>query len=428
MWIKLGCALRALSHGLGFIRAVSKRHPVVASSAWLAVLGLGLFLCILQSELLLLPTAWESIGRIIYRIPFLLVAPMRLLVLPFIPRVDYHWPLSHFAAASFLTPFFWWGCYRLLRRCCPMRLPSYLNRMRYPAEPAMPRRDFLVRSAAGLTCVAATGAGGYASLIAPSRLKLREYEVSVPQLPVELDGLRLAHVSDTHYGPFTELTAILDMVREVNALEPDLVALTGDYVHFTPASVERGILALGNFTSRFGAVAVLGNHEHWEGADACRRVFARISTLLLDNTRLFLSRDGFSRTPPASPSVCLAGLGDLWEGVVSFDAALGDVPQDVPRILLSHNPDAAEMTPPGLRVDLMLSGHTHGGQVYVPGLGAPCSGSRYGDKYLGGLCQGPSFPVIVSRGVGMAFLPVRVGVPPEIGIITLTRPASRSVS
>jgi hypothetical protein len=93
----------------------------------------------------------------------------------------------------------------------------------------------------------------------------------------------------------------------------------------------------------------------------------------------------------------------------------------MPRLLLAHNPDTAEQVKPTQRVDLMLSGHTHGGQVYLPGLGTPVVPSSYGQKYAGGLCAGPTCPVIVSRGVGMALLPMRLGVPPEIGYLILTR-------
>jgi predicted MPP superfamily phosphohydrolase len=94
----------------------------------------------------------------------------------------------------------------------------------------------------------------------------------------------------------------------------------------------------------------------------------------------------------------------------------------MPRLLLSHNPDVAEekaFVGSGLRVDLMVSGHTHGGQIYIPGLGAPFVPSRYGQKYAQGLVQGPTCPVFVCRGLGLSTLPLRVGVPPEIAVLEL---------
>jgi hypothetical protein len=100
---------------------------------------------------------------------------------------------------------------------------------------------------------------------------------------------------------------------------------------------------------------------------------------------------------------------------------LEGVSESMPRIVLAHNPDTAETVPPGVRVDLMCSGHTHGGQVSLPLVGTPIVPSEYGSRYAGGLCLGPSCPVVVSRGVGMAILPVRFRVPPEIGVIELVR-------
>jgi predicted MPP superfamily phosphohydrolase len=126
----------------------------------------------------------------------------------------------------------------------------------------------------------------------------------------------------------------------------------------------------------------------------------------------------------AREGLCLAGVGDLWEDRCDYGAALDGVAGGVPRILLSHNPDVAEeagFLQSGYRVDLMLSGHTHGGQVSLPGVGAPVTNSRFGQKYAKGLVAGPVCPVFVSRGLGMTVMPVRWGVRPEIAVIELER-------
>jgi predicted MPP superfamily phosphohydrolase len=93
----------------------------------------------------------------------------------------------------------------------------------------------------------------------------------------------------------------------------------------------------------------------------------------------------------------------------------------MPRLLLAHEPDTAELPQLNHRVDLMLAGHTHGGQVKLPLLGTPVVPSAFGSKYAGGLVQGPAYPVLVSRGIGTSIVPVRWGVPPEVVVITLTR-------
>src|SRR4051794_38533028 len=124
----------------------------------------------------------------------------------------------------------------------------------------------------------------------------------------------------------------------------------------------------------------------------------------------------------APEGLAICGVADLWESRPDYELALGGLPADMPRLLLSHNPDVAEeprFVRSGLRVDLMVSGHTHGGQIWVPGLGTPMVPSRYGQKYVQGWVEGPVCPVFVCRGVGMSGLPVRFGVPPEIAVLEL---------
>jgi predicted MPP superfamily phosphohydrolase len=115
----------------------------------------------------------------------------------------------------------------------------------------------------------------------------------------------------------------------------------------------------------------------------------------------------------------LAGVDDLWWGKPDLDLALREVPAGAEVILLSHNPDFAEVSPDP-RVGLMLSGHTHGGQVYLPVVGAPWMPSRYGDKYRAGLVRGPASQVFVSRGLGESGIPLRLNSPPEINLLTLS--------
>ncbi len=401
------------------IRAI---HPRVRKFLWLSVIGTLLLTAILQAELLLLPEYLETPGRLLYRGAFFLIAPIRPIVWLFIPRDGHHWPLSHFIVACFGTPYFLWGLYlggrRLFQRLQRSSHPWNTLPQR-PKEGLLNRRQFLTRSATGAGSLAMAGVGSYAYMVEPNRLQIRPYEVPIHGLPAALDGIRLAHVSDTHYGPFTGLPYLREVAEEVNRLNPDLVVFTGDHVHFTPDSVEPGIGQLADYTSRMGSVAVMGNHEHWEGTEACRTAFRKAGIQLVENTHLFLTPEGLSSHPNNDAMLCIAGVGDLWEDEVSFDNALAKVPEFVPRVMLSHNPDAAEQIGPLHRVDLMLSGHTHGGQVHIPFLGSPPNGSDFGERYLGGLCQGPACPVIVSRGVGTSFMPIRFRVPPEVGLITL---------
>jgi hypothetical protein len=377
----------------------------------LALAGAFLFLALVAGEYLLLPAGWEILGRGLYRLAFLLVLPARLVCLPILGLAAHRADWIYWAGVSLVAPFAYAWAVRLLLHSPPRPADD---------EVSLGRRSFLFRGALGAAALPAAGFGGYASLVAPQRLRLREERIALAGLPPALEGFRIAHVSDTHYGPFVSLPFLEGVVAQVNDLRADLLLLTGDYVHRTPRAIPGGIAVLGRMRARLGAVAVLGNHDHWEGADAVRDALRREGIELVENRCLYVDRNGLSASPKG---LCIAGVGDLWDGVVDPRAALSSVPPGTPRILLSHNPDVAEMIPEGTRVDLMMSGHTHGGQIRLPILGAPGTPSRHGEKYLGGLCAGPRCPVLVSRGVGITGIPVRFGVPPEIGLVTLTSKA-----
>jgi predicted MPP superfamily phosphohydrolase len=261
----------------------------------------------------------------------------------------------------------------------------------------------------------------YGGFVEPFFLNVRRYRLQIADLPAAFDGLRIVHLSDTHYGPFVPLLHLQRAIMASNALSPDLVFLTGDYIQRTRRAIDPGIGAFSGLHARIGVYAVLGNHDHWESESLCRDAFRRISVPLLDNRHLFITQSGVQENASKHPTLCIAGVGDLWEGWVDFEKALRGVPHKQPRLLLSHNPDTAEMVPRSERVDAMFSGHTHGGQMSLPGLGTPFVPSRYGNRYAGGLCKGPAGPVLVSRGVGMSVFPLRFLAPPEISLITLAR-------
>jgi predicted MPP superfamily phosphohydrolase len=173
---------------------------------------------------------------------------------------------------------------------------------------------------------------------------------------------------------------------------------------------------LGKLEARLGRYAVLGNHDNLNYRDNrdfqpfSLAALAEAGLTSLNNSGIWLERDG--------ARLRLSGVGDLWTDRQDLDTALGNATLGDAVILLSHNPDFAEILG-DRRVGLVLSGHTHGGQVVLPGLGAPIVPSRYGQKYLHGLVQGPLCQVFVTRGVGTITPPVRFLCRPEIVLITL---------
>ena len=285
-----------------------------------------------------------------------------------------------------------------------------------------PTRRGLIMGVKRTAVAGAAVAGAYPLLGEPYRLAVSRRTFPVRDLPASLDGLRVVHVTDIHMGPWTSLHRVRRIVETTNSLAPDVIALTGDYVMRSPKYIPQVAAALAGLKATVGSVGVLGNHDWSEGGPVCIVELTRAGVRMIDNDRVFVSPD--RKFADAPGGLCLAGVGDLWRDRQFYDQALGGVPPDVPRLLLSHNPDVAEdpdFLATGYRVDLMLSGHTHGGQVVLPFVGAPVTQSLYGQKYRAGLVQGPVCPVYVSRGLGMAMLPLRLGSVPEIAVIELRR-------
>ena len=271
------------------------------------------------------------------------------------------------------------------------------------------------------TAVAGAGAVWAYSFFVETRLfRVSRRSLVINHLPAALHGLRVVQLTDIHHGPTLSLDYIRRVIDAANALGPDLVLLTGDYVYRSDAYIEPVVAELSRLGGKIGVVGVLGNHDWWHDAAHARDAFERASIPLIDNTRLFVSTDRRIVRDRPGDGLCIAGVGDLWEDQTLFDEALGGVAEGMPRLLLSHNPDVAEDTRlMRHRVDLMLSGHTHGGQCWVPGLGTPITPSKFGSKYASGLVQGPSCRVFVSRGIGTTILPMRFAIPPEISVIDL---------
>jgi predicted MPP superfamily phosphohydrolase len=296
-----------------------------------------------------------------------------------------------------------------------------------PQAPDLSRRRFLVDAPLAASLVLPTGAAVKSTLVDPWRLHVRRYTVPIAELPPGLDGLRRAQLSDTHLGPRVPAAFLRRAVKTALELKPDIFLLTGDYImsgamRIGPAAeIFRPLVATAK-----PVIGVLGNHDWYGNGPAMSAALTAVGVRMIDNTRVFF--DACSRTITGGPGpacVCIAGVGDYLTDKVDVHAAIGNLPPELPRLLLSHNPDVAELPvflgPGSPRVDLMISGHTHGGQVVLPFIGAPLVPSRYGQKYLGGVVEGPAFPVLISRGVGMSILPLRFGVPPEVVEITLTR-------
>ncbi len=241
-------------------------------------------------------------------------------------------------------------------------------------------------------------------------LQVTRPTLSLPRLPKAFEGVRIAFLTDIHHGPFTSLDYVTTIVRTTLSLEPDLILLGGDYSLKDAKYIRPCFEVLAGLQAPLGVYGVLGNHDYWHGLRETRAGFALAAIEELTNRGVWLERKG-SRFR-------LAGVDDLWMGRVDVAKALGDATTSDACLVLCHNPDVAEkLRDP--RVGLMLSGHTHGGQVVFPTGGAPFVPSHYGQKYLHGVVQAPATTVYVSRGLGTTSVPIRFGSRPELTLVTL---------
>ena len=288
------------------------------------------------------------------------------------------------------------------------------------------RRQLLLGLLSGVTLPALLG--GYALAVEPRfRLSVTRYRVQTPRLAAMSAGrpLRIAALADFHAcEPWMPVSRIEHIVATTNALKPDLIVLLGDYVaglrRFRTAIVEMSdwSRALSHLEAPLGTYAVLGNHDWWVDGAATEDHLERTGIPVLENRAIEVAHPNGNR-------FWLAGLGDQWaiplgggrfRGVDDLDGTLEQISDDAqPVLLLAHEPDIFPRVP--ARVDLTLSGHTHGGQVRLPFLGAPIVPSRFGQRFAYGHITEDDRQLIVSGGLGCSMLPVRFGVPPEILLI-----------
>lgn len=295
-------------------------------------------------------------------------------------------------------------------------------------NPLIDRRSFL-KGMAGVLGVSALGVGkGYANTD-KNEIVLERVAVTIPNLPEAFRGFKIAQLSDLHSSPLVtreHLRAAANLAANEN---PDLVVLTGDYIghkmrthlaethEFDREYVDNIVQALSGLNPPHGIFSVLGNHDFWSGPDATQYIIERFSEgmgarwLRNDSVELQQGRD----------RIQLIGVDDLWQDSFSLRTAYKKVDPERTRILLSHNPDVNEefQWSPGLSAELILSGHTHGGQVVLPFIGPPFLPGINNKKFIGGLVKEKEIQTYVTRGIGHLVVPLRFNCPPEVSLIEL---------
>ncbi len=248
---------------------------------------------------------------------------------------------------------------------------------------------------------------------------LRVEEVHLPLAWPYSRPLRVAVASDLHVGsPYETVEHLKTVVDRINATNPDLICLLGDFVTADAlgGNVEPEELTaeLSRLRAPAGVAAVLGNHDHAKGSHRMHDALTRAGIRVLEDTAV-------SIVTPSGP-LWIAGVSDFWSGKHDVKRALGSIPSGgTPIIVITHNPDIFPEIPK--RVLLTLAGHTHGGQVRLPLIGSPIVPSRYGQRYVMGHIQEDGRDLFVTTGVGTSGIPVRFGVPPVISVLTISRAA-----
>jgi len=280
----------------------------------------------------------------------------------------------------------------------------------------MNRRAFLKLLAIAGAGIAGSGlAYGYAKRVEPWQLRFEEVTIRSPRIPPALDGLTIGQISDTHHSTVVPGAFIERAVRELMARQPDVIALTGDYLS-ADGDPEQAAQVLTGLAAPLGVYAVLGNHDHWHPSGAARMAQALRSAIAGRQFEVLLND---SRTiDVGGASLHIAGVDDVWEQQHDLRRAVAGLPPNQPAILLAHEPDLADEAAATHPFALQLSGHSHGGQVRVPFIGAPLL-PRLGQKFPIGLQRAGEMFVYTSRGVGMIAPAVRFNCPPEVTLITL---------
>lgn len=257
------------------------------------------------------------------------------------------------------------------------------------------------------------GVAYYARYVEPRWQRVRHVRLTLPRLGRAFDGYRIVQISDIHADSWMTRSLLHKAVRAINKRKPDLVVITGDFItRRVVYDVEELAGALAGLQAKDGVLTVPGNHDYFEDnqIEIIRGIIVRNGATDLSNG-VFTIRRG-------AEQLHIAGIDNLIFHQARLDLVMEQLPEDGAAVLLAHEPDFADVVAPLGRFDLQLSGHTHGGQVRLPFIGAVV-GPLHGNRYDAGLFDVNGMQLYVNRGLGTVSLPVRFRCRPEITVFKL---------
>jgi uncharacterized protein len=273
------------------------------------------------------------------------------------------------------------------------------------------RRDFLKFGLYTLSATVAATLGGMIFLDESNNPVVEDISIQIPDLHPDLEGFTITQMSDIHLRPYTKPALVERAVEMANERKPDLAVLTGDFVWQSKAAAFELAPILAGLNARYGIYSVMGNHDYWLDIKTVQAAFDQSNLPVLYNQGVALS--------VGKTFLYLAGMDDAIAGHADLRAALERAPEGAPVVLLLHEPDLIDQTSLDPRVTLQLSGHTHGGQVLIPGK-KPFFQPEYGKKYPYGLYKVNNSWLYTNRGLGCISVPLRINCAPEISLFTLT--------
>lgn len=273
------------------------------------------------------------------------------------------------------------------------------------SRPRMTRRRLL----AGLAGLGVGGLMGGAYTFSPGVVRR---DIWMPRLPKGWDGARALHVTDLHHGPMVSGMYLESALGTARRIPHDIAFFTGDFISFNISFMDGVADILRGWPARLGAWATLGNHDHYTDPAAVTRALEGIGIPVLTNSAVRLRRGG--------DKLWLVGVDDPATSHARLETALKQAPGDGPAVMLAHSPDivlAYRERP----IDLTLTGHTHGGQMCLPGGRPLICPTSLGPDYASGLFTWRQGLLYVNRGLGVVNFPLRTFCPPEIALFTLRR-------
>jgi len=249
------------------------------------------------------------------------------------------------------------------------------------------------------------------ALSEPFFTEINRAEFRSTDIPESFNGKKIVFAADIHHGPFFGIERVRKIVKEINSLKPEIILLGGDYITEDKKYIEPVFRELKNLKSSVFTGAIFGNHDHWESTRLSRKYLKESDITNLNNRSKWINI--------GKDRIKIGGVGDLWEDMQKPENTTAETKDSDLVILLSHNPDYFKSINAS-RIDLVLSGHTHGGQVTLFDLWAPYLPVKNKEFRRGFYRKGRS-TMFITKGIGTSILPLRLFCRPEIVEITLIK-------